>query len=396
MVIYQPDDEVFASFSRDQLPFNQPISKEAAWDLAYACALQGAGNVESNPLVGAVAVDSDGRLLDVGWHAGFGKAHAEAHLVANLVERGEDGRLRGATVYVTLEPCSHFGRNPPCADLLIKVGVAKVLFHTLDPNPLVAGQGVQRIRNAGISCHRDSDAERVHWLNARYLKGVQSDEPFVGLKMASTLNGVTASAGDQRSWITSDRARRYGRWLRVIYDAVAVGANTVLADDPELLPRDAISGDRSLSPRTRVVFDGGGAALRHAAERSFKVCEAGSRTIWVARPDTWSKHRPAKKNFEQKGIEVLEAVTVRDALLGLRVSGVTSLLVEGGARTVARFLTDAKPNWLHSFVAPKVHLGPELIWWGASKEVTKIDLPNPHICLLGKDLVVEGAIGEPS
>jgi len=214
---------------------------------ALGLARRGLGRVWPNPAVGCVIV-RDGLVVGRGWTAPGGRPHAEA--VA--LERAGD-LAHGATAYVTLEPCAHHGRTPPCADALVRAGVARVVTALGDPDPRTAGEGHARLRQAGIAVAEGTGADAAEEVNAGFLKRVRHGRPLVTLKLATTLDGRIATAAGESQWITGPRARQDGHRLRAAHDAIIVGSGTALADDPGLTCR--LPGLEGASP-VRVVFDG--------------------------------------------------------------------------------------------------------------------------------------------
>src|SRR5688572_22118674 len=213
---------------------------------ALSLAHLGWGRTAPNPMVGAVVVRDD-VVVGEGYHAEFGGPHAE---VAALRQAGE--RARGATVYVTLEPCSHHGKTPPCAEALVAAGVKRCVAAIEDPDPRVSGRGLATLRDAGIAVETGVLADRARDLNAGFLTRVTKGRPLVALKLATSLDGRIATRAGESRWITGEEARAYGHRLRATHDAIAVGSGTVLADDPELTCR--IPGLEHRSP-VRLVFD---------------------------------------------------------------------------------------------------------------------------------------------
>lgn len=204
------------------------------------------GRTSPNPLVGCVIV-KDGLLVGSGYHARAGTPHAEVHALAEAGESSED-----SVVYVTLEPCSHFGRTPPCAEALIRAGVKRVVVAQQDPNPLVAGRGIQKLQEAGIMVETGLLAEKAGELNEHFVKAITQGLPFVLYKCALTLDGKTAVESGDSKWITSAAAGKFVHGLRNVYDVILVGSNTVLADNPLLTCR-GIEGGRD---PVRVIVDG--------------------------------------------------------------------------------------------------------------------------------------------
>ena len=227
-------------------------------DRALALAARGAGAVSPNPLVGAVLVGPDGETWGEGWHGRWGGAHAEVWAVRDAERRGHADKLTEATMVVTLEPCSHTGKTPPCADLVLDRGVGRVVVAHPDPFPDVAGRGIERLRTHGVEVTvgvREAEARR---LNAAFLTHVATGRPLVTLKVAATLDGQVATASGDSRWVTGPEARaRVHRW-RAESDAVLVGAGTARADDPALTVRHVTLG-LGQTPPLRVVLDRAGA-----------------------------------------------------------------------------------------------------------------------------------------
>src|SRR5438093_45669 len=213
---------------------------------ALALARRGLGNVWPNPAVGCIIV-KDGRVAGRGWTQPGGRPHAETEALARAGEAA-----RGATAYVSLEPCSHWGRTPPCADALIAAGVRRVVVALEDPDPRVAGSGLARLRAAGIAVETGLGAAAAAEINAGFFQRVRFGRPLVTLKLASSLDGRIATASGESRWITGPPARDHAHLLRATHDAILVGTGTVLADDPQLTCR--LPGLARRSP-VRVVID---------------------------------------------------------------------------------------------------------------------------------------------
>ena len=311
---------------------------DAAWmRRALALAERGWGQTAPNPMVGAVVV-RDGTVVGEGWHARYGGPHAE---VEALRAAGE--RARGATLYVTLEPCDHHGKTPPCTEAILAAQVRRVVAAVDDPSPVARG-GAQRLRDAGVDVLVGVEEEQARELNAPFFHALRSDRPFVQLKLALSLDGALADHTRQPGWLTGEAARQEVHRLRAGADAVAVGIGTVLADDPELTVRH-VEPPR-LAP-SRVVFDTSarlprGSKLAHSATHIpvIVVC-------WAPEP----AHAAA---LEHTGVTLLHAATTRDALVALRERGVRSMLVEGGAALASAFLQEALVDRLIIFRAPLV------------------------------------------
>jgi diaminohydroxyphosphoribosylaminopyrimidine deaminase/5-amino-6-(5-phosphoribosylamino)uracil reductase len=288
-------------------------------------------------MVGAVVVRGDA-VVGEGWHAEFGGPHAEI-----VALEAAAGRARGATVYVSLEPCAHHGKTPPCADALIAAGVRRVVAAVEDPSPGARG-GAGRLRDAGVRVDVGVEAAAACELNAPFFHAHQSARPWIALKLALSVDGAISDAARSRGWLTGPPARAEVHRLRAGFDAIAVGLGTVLADDPSLTVRG-----RSVPRRApvRVVFDDdariplGSTLVRTARDAPTTV---------VSR----SAPRDRVAALTGAGVRVVEADDIEDGLRRLASDGIRSLLVEGGARLAGRLLERAVVDRLIIFRAPIV------------------------------------------
>lgn len=297
---------------------------------ALALARRGLGNVWPNPSVGCVIV-KDGRVVGRGWTQPGGRPHAETEALAMAGEGA-----RGATAYVTLEPCSHHGKTAPCAEALIQAGVARVVAAMEDCDPRVSGQGLTMLREAGIAVSSGICADEAAELNAGFFLKVREGRPLVTLKLASTLDGRIATHTGESKWITGESSRACAHLLRAEHDVVMVGSGTALADDPELTCR--LPGLEDRSP-VRVVVDG---RLRLPLT-SRVVATANEIPTWVLTLEGGDDARI--EAFQDAGVDVVEipegpdhTVDLGAALMVLAESGVTRVLVEGGAHLAAGLL----------------------------------------------------------
>jgi diaminohydroxyphosphoribosylaminopyrimidine deaminase / 5-amino-6-(5-phosphoribosylamino)uracil reductase len=312
---------------------------------ALALGRRGIGRTGRVPSVGCVIVAPDGRLIARGRTDESGRPHAEA---AALAEAG--AAARGATAYVTLEPCAHVGsKGGPCADALVAAGVARVVIGCVDPDPRTHGRGIEKLKAAGIDVTVGILEDDVRASLQGFFKFMVEKRPFVTVKIAQSLDGKTASASGDSKWITGEEARRYGHLLRARNDAILVGINTALADDPELTVR--LPGLEKYSPM-RVVLD-----TRLKLKPKSKLVQTARDVptiVFTTSPDGGDKLREA-------GVEVVRVA--RDArgrpdiaalLTQLAERGVTRLLVEGGATVAAAFLDRGFADRLEIFTAPMV------------------------------------------
>lgn len=318
--------------------FDNAVADARFMSRALEIAEFGAGQVSPNPKVGAVIV-RDGVIVGEGWHAMYGGAHAE---VAALTAAGD--AAHGATAYVTLEPCNHHGKTPPCADALIAAGVRRVVFAVADPNP-IAGGGAEHLRAHGVEVMRDVMREEASELIAPFLFAERNtDRPFVTLKLAVSIDGAIVGAHRARGWLTGPASRHEVHRMRSESDAIAVGINTALADDPALTVREVAP------PRVaplRIVFD---RQARLPKSSVLAMSAHDTPVLLVIDP----AHTNASASLAQQGVGVIAAGTLREALLSLRHRAVRHLLVEGGAGLASAFLAAGFVDRLVIFQTPVV------------------------------------------
>lgn len=312
---------------------------------ALALAQRGLGNTWPNPSVGCILVNH-GRVVGRAVTAPGGRPHAEP---AALAMAGQ--QARGATAYVTLEPCCHWGRTPPCTDALIAAGVARVVIAARDPDPRVNGHGIARLRDAGISVEEGVLEADSRELGAGFRMRLAQGRPLVTLKLASTLDGRIATRAGESRWITGEPARRAAHALRGRHDAVLVGVGTVLADNPDLTCR--LAGYRP-TPIVRVVAD---SHLRTPLTSRLMATARTTPTWMLIREGTDPNRRHAVADLGVRVMEVPGASAGVDLAAGLRAlgeAGITRLLVEGGAEIAAALLRDGLVDRLAWFHAPSV------------------------------------------
>jgi len=297
------------------------------------------GATVPNPMVGAVVVDRDGVVVGQGFHERAGQPHAE---VVALDAAG--ARARGATLYVTLEPCCHVGRTGPCTKRILAAGVSRVVAATLDPFPRVSGQGVRELRDAGVVVEVGLEEAAARRLNAAYLMVQERQRPFIVLKAATTRDGRIAARRDAPTSISGAAAARRTQRLRASVDAIAVGAGTVRADDPRLTARDVVRA----RPLTRVVFDRG---LETPPEARVYAASDGP-AILVADPAAMVAYPERVERVAAAGADVVAAATLDAAVRALLARGIHTLLVEGGAALHRSFWEAALVDRLHLIVAP--------------------------------------------
>lgn len=336
-----------------------------AMRLAIVEAEKGWGNVSPNPLVGCVIVDKDQRLIAVGHHAEYGGPHAEAMALASIEDKSV---LKGATVYVTLEPCSHKGKTGSCALALIEYPIAKVIYGLIDPNPLVAGKGIKVLEGAeiktelatasgalgpgapaGAAAELAADLERLceHFLwNQRHKK------PFIALKAATTLDGMIASPEGESKWISNEDSRLETHRLRAGFDALLVGKNTFITDNPGLDAR------HPLAKRINnvIVLDTKGEGLAKLKASQLQKVRPPKNIYWVVnRPER------LRDTADDLGINLIQG-PIEDAMDALMAAGIFSILVEGGAAVHSHFIEKRLAQRLYLFIAPQIAGGAGIHW----------------------------------
>jgi diaminohydroxyphosphoribosylaminopyrimidine deaminase/5-amino-6-(5-phosphoribosylamino)uracil reductase len=350
---------------------------------ALALATRGRGRVEPNPMVGAVVV-RDGVVVGEGWHEQFGQGHAEVNA---LRQAGE--RARGATLYVTLEPCSHFGKTPPCADAVIAAGVSRVVAAMLDPFPQVSGRGAERLRQAGVAVEVGVGEAVARRLNAPYLKRLATGRPWVHAKWAMTLDGKIATRTGESQWITGPAARARVHELRGRMDAVIVGKGTLRADDPLLTARPS-------GPRTavRVVLTATAQGMPESCRLLDTVADApvlvATTPVGAAGLDRWRERGAEVVTFA----EADGTLDVRSVLTELGRRGMTNVLVEGGAETLGRLRDAGEIDEVHCFVAPKLFGGSGSLTPISGLGVDRLNeawgLAEWAVERIGEDLLIRG------
>lgn len=312
--------------------------REALRIAAYA-----SGRTTPNPLVGAVIV-KDNRIVGQGWHRKAGTEHAEIHA---LHQAGE--LAKGADIYVTLEPCSHYGKTPPCCQAIIKAGIKKVIVAMTDPNPLVAGNGLKELKAAGIEVVEGVCRDEAEKLNEVFLKWIVHKMPFIVVKTAMTLDGKIATVSGDSKWITNEKSRKFVHQLRDLYDGILIGIGTVLADNPTLTTRLDHLGKNPV----RIIVD----SKARIPLDSIVITDKSAHTI-LAVTERASQEKIAA--LLQVGIEVIvtkekaDQVDLSDLLKILAEKNICSILVEGGSRINYSFFVEHLVDKVHCFIAPKI------------------------------------------
>lgn len=356
---------------------SQSFRDQKFMKLALSLARKGSGRVSPNPLVGCVIV-KNGKILSQGYHQKFGGAHAEVNALKKI-----SGKARGATMYVTLEPCHHFGKTPPCVDAVIQSGVSRVVIAMQDPNPLTAGKSIKKLKRAGIAVTVGVCGDAAKKLNRFFNKHITTGLPYVIAKVAQSVDGKIAAQKGQRTQITGEKAGRYVQKLREEVDAVLVGKNTVQVDDPLLNVRDP----KKPQPR-RVILDSRLTLVQKIPHLKILNSQGGP-VIFVT---VLSPAHTRVKKIKSLGCDVLHVnqikghVDLRDMLCQLGKLGVTSILVEGGQKIFTAFAKARLVDEWQVLVSPVI-LGEK----GLNvfdEMITDIEFSGQG--LLGEDLLLTG------
>lgn len=350
---------------------------------ALALAKSAEGRITPDPMVGAVLVKG-GRIISIGYHGEVATPHAETWAIQKA-----GSEAKGATLYVNLEPCAHHGNNPPCADLIVKAGIRQVIASMQDPNPLVNGKGFKILKRHGVKVKVGLLAKEAKDLNEVFIKYITSKKPFVVLKSALTIDGKIATYTGASHWVAGPAALRFAHHLRNYYDAILVGVNTVLVDNPKLTTRLV----KKIKNPIRIVLD---ALARTPLSANILKIKA-ARTIIVVSPHAPKKRVECLKN---KGAEILtiesrrSKIDVRKLMRKLGAMQITSLLVEGGGEVNASFLEAGEVDKAHFIIVPKIFGGREaktaVEGQGVHQPSQAIWLKKVSIARLGGDILVTG------
>lgn len=322
------------------------MTDESYIKLAIEIAKKGSGKVSPNPLVGCIIVKND-RIIGAGFHEKFGENHAEL----NAIEKAGNN-VEGATLYTNLEPCSHYGKTPPCVDLIISKKLKRVVVGTLDMNPRISGKGVKKMKAAGIDVKVGINEKECVELNKFFFKYITKKLPYVTLKMAQTIDGKIADKFGESGWISSVQSRRYVHDLRGRYDAVMVGTGTVEKDDPKLTVRLA----EGRNPK-RIILD---ANLRLKLNHKIFTRNSDKNLIVITSKKSIGKKRRINK-LNSLGATILfakddkeERLNLKSALKELYKEGIASVLVEGGSQIFTSFVKENLFDDMIMFISPKI------------------------------------------
>jgi diaminohydroxyphosphoribosylaminopyrimidine deaminase / 5-amino-6-(5-phosphoribosylamino)uracil reductase len=352
--------------------------------LAIELAKKGIGKTGYNPVVGCVIV-KDGKVISTGFHKKFGGQHAE---VIALQAAGK--RAKGAYIFVTLEPCSYYGKTPACTDSIIDSGIKEVFCAGYDPNPLNKGKGVALLRAAGIKVHCGFLRSEAEKLNADFIKKMKNESPFVALKLAQSIDGKIATRNKDSKWISSVQSREFVQGLRRNYDAIMVGINTVLCDDPRL----SIRG--STRQPVKIIID---SDLKIPLNAKVLTSLSPGRTIIACAKSACRKREGA---LQKKGVKIIrtdynkKGLNLKTLIKELVKSGIASILVEGGSKIAASMLESGLVDKVYFFISPIIIGGGNSVSTiagrGAGSVSEAIKLANIKLKRIDKDILVEADV----
>ncbi|MGL6196511.1 MAG: bifunctional diaminohydroxyphosphoribosylaminopyrimidine deaminase/5-amino-6-(5-phosphoribosylamino)uracil reductase RibD [Thermoguttaceae bacterium] len=369
---------------------------------AFELAKLGEGSVLPNPMVGCVIVSAANQIVGEGWHKQYGGPHAEVHAL-----NAAGDAARGATAYVSLEPCSHFGKTPPCANALISAGIKKVVLAMRDPNPKVNGKGIELLKNAGIEVVESVCEKEARELNVKFLTRIEKKRPWIIAKWAMTLDGKIASRTGSSSWISSEQSREIVHRLRDKMDAILVGSATARNDNPMLNVR--IPGQEASRSPLRIVLDSAASIslesrlVKTAKEIPLLICvgpeadETQTESLRLAGCEVLTCGS-GSENYPEKNCTNSEKYKIRilSLLENLADRGITNLLVEGGGQVLGTLFDLDIIDEVHVFIAPKLIGGSNaptpIAGIGLCEMSQAFNLDSPITQLLGSDIYVSGKV----
>jgi diaminohydroxyphosphoribosylaminopyrimidine deaminase/5-amino-6-(5-phosphoribosylamino)uracil reductase len=358
--------------------------REYFMNLAMRLALKAKGKTSPNPMVGALVVKG-GRIIGKGYHEKAGLAHAE---IIALDDAGS--HAKGATLYVTLEPCIHFGRTPPCVDRIIKSGVKEVIVGMNDPNPLNSGKGIQILRQHKIKVKVGFLEDKLKKINEAFIKYITKRMPFITVKVAQSLDGRIATSTGDSKWITSDKSRAFSHRMRREYDGIMVGVNTVLRDDPKLVVWF------SKRQPVKIIVDS-----QLSISQDANLFSGKSQVIIVTLPSRPGQETENRKILSQKAkiLEVKEKagqINLKDAMKKLAQLEIANILVEGGGTLIGSLFDEGLVDRILFFVSPKIIGGKDAISSVMGKGISRVEkairIKEMRLKRLGEDFLIEGYI----
>jgi diaminohydroxyphosphoribosylaminopyrimidine deaminase/5-amino-6-(5-phosphoribosylamino)uracil reductase len=366
------------------------LTPEQAMRLAIDEAKKGSGFVSPNPLVGCVILNKNAELIGSGYHARVGDVHAEISALRNVKDSSQ---LEGAHLFVTLEPCAHHGRTPPCAEALAKLPLASVTYGLLDPNPKVSGKGLEVIKAAGIEVKPMPDMqEELENVAEHFLMNMRHRRPFVSLKVATSLDGQMALASGESQWITGEEARAHVQYLRGLHDAVMIGLGTFMADDPKLNSRDERFKDKS---QKAILLDPEGRTVSRLAKSAALSVRKKEDFFLVTHPQVVLP--PELAGIQHLKIEMTRENWNWNSIFSqLFEHGVYSVLVEGGSYVFSELIRERHAHRLYMYMSPKILGARQGLSWTKDLSIEKLSqgwaLSRMNFQNFGPDVLITGRL----
>lgn len=354
--------------------------------LALKLALKAKGNTSPNPAVGAIVVKG-GRIVGQGYHEKSGLPHAEVNALHSAGDKA-----RGATLYVTLEPCTHFGKTPPCVNRILKSGIKEVVVGMVDPNPLNNGKGIKMLKEHGIKVQVGFLDKQLRQANEEFIKYITKKIPFVTVKVGQSLDGRIATKLGDSKWITSDKSRAYAHRIRKNYDAIMVGVNTILRDNPTLDPWF------SKKKLVKIIVDS-----QLSTPVNANIFSKSSQVIIITLPTRSGQETENRKLLSQKAkiLEVKERagqINLKDMMKKLSQLEITNILVEGGGTLIGSLFDEALVDKVLFFISPKIIGGKDAISSVMGRGISRVDkaykLKEVKLKHIGEDFLIEGYVNE--
>lgn len=369
------------------------VNPEQSMKMAIQEAYKGATQVSPNPLVGAVVVDAEGNILGSGYHEFYGGPHAEVNALKGLSSE----KLRGATLYVTLEPCAHEGKTPSCAKMMATLPLKKVVYGLVDPNPLVAGQGAEILKTAGIETEIFSEShpefkDDLEEVCEAFLWNYRQKKTFVSLKIAQSLDGQIGLKTGESKWITNEKSREYVHYLRAAHDATLVGRGTLETDNPSLDIRHA-----SYQKTNKiVVIDSSGGLLNKASQLKITHIHETQNLFWCVSEEKCEVNEVSFAKILKIKEDADGSLNLADLLQVLWSEGVRSVMVEGGGVTASKFLKAGLVNRLYLFQAPIIVGSEGGRSWTESLSISEMKqrlvVTKPKLLTFEGDILVTGRL----
>ncbi len=357
--------------------------------LCFELAEKGRGYTSPNPVVGCVIVKNN-KIIGKGYHTAYGKPHAEIEAIQDVLRKHKS--LKGATLYVNMEPCVHWGKTPPCVDSIIKYGIKRVVCSMLDPNPLVNGKGIKKLISSGVKCDVGIFSEEAKELNKFYLKWIKTKLPYVTIKSAVTFDGKIATFTGDSKWISSENTRNLVYKLRSKYDAILVGINTVINDNPSLT-----SHGLGRDPIRIVIGDIKKLLISNKKPTFWKIISDGKETIFLT-PRQDKNIKVLLENY--KNVKIVEFSGKKFDFNKIKTipefSSITSILVEGGGETNWEIINSGIVDEFILFICPKIFGGSDAKTFveGEGIKFVKdaLSIKFVSVKLIGQDIMINGRI----